>query len=271
MNAVARIIDDPLVRILCVRMMEEARQIGRAIGIAPTLSVEEMIATARTLGDFETSMLQDVEQIRGAKPRGAHDMTSQPGGMLHRAGQEAGFRAVRRSERVGPDPFPVRVLFVQDHLGQSAEAIHGVTRYFLSTLPAFDRRIVEPSLCVLSARHPLGALLLEAQGIEPVFLGRGKWDPRPLPDLIRLVRDRHIDTLHVSGFKGTMLGRSAALATRRAAIAHLHDARPMAPWLRLIQHRLARWTDAAIVVSEAMRQVALADYGLPWPKRSPRY
>jgi glycosyltransferase involved in cell wall biosynthesis len=170
---------------------------------------------------------------------------------------------VRRFRRTGSGTFPVRVLFVQDHLGQSPEAIHGVGRYLLSTLSAFDRRLVEPSLCVLSAWHPLGAPLLEAQGIDAVFLGRGKWDPRALPDLIRLVRHRDIDILHVSGFKGTMLGRIAAAVTRRAAIAHLHDARPMAPWVRLVQHRLARWTDAAIVVSEAMRRVALADYGLP--------
>ena len=36
------------------------------------------------------------------------------------------------------DGVPLRVLFVQDHLGQSPALVHGVTRYLLSTLPAFD-------------------------------------------------------------------------------------------------------------------------------------
>ena len=157
---------------------------------------------------------------------------------------------------------PLRVLFVQDHLGQSADSIHGVTRYLLSTLPALDRRTIEPSLCVLTPWHAVGGPLLEAEGIEPVFLRRAKWDPRVALDLIRLVRAGAIDLLHVSGFKAAMLGRIAALATGRAAIIHLHDARPMAPWVRLIQHRLAHGTDAAIVVSEALRGVAVADYGM---------
>jgi 2-dehydropantoate 2-reductase len=56
-----RIIDDPLVRKLCASMMQEAAQIGVAIGIPPNAAVEKMIETIRTLGPFKTSMLQDVE------------------------------------------------------------------------------------------------------------------------------------------------------------------------------------------------------------------
>ena len=158
---------------------------------------------------------------------------------------------------------PLRVLFVQDHLGQSLGLVHGVTRYFLSILPAFDRHAVQPHLCVLTSRHPIGAPLLEAAGIAPVFLGRGKWDPRGVRDLVRLIRSCDIDLLHVSGFKAAMLGRIAAVATGRPVLVHLHDARPMASWVRLIQHRLVPWTYLAIVVSEALRPVAVDDYGMP--------
>jgi glycosyltransferase involved in cell wall biosynthesis len=161
---------------------------------------------------------------------------------------------------------PLRVLFVQDHLGQTMGLVHGVTRYLVSTLPAFDRAAVEPVLCVLTPRHPLGAPMLEAEGIEPVFLARAKWDPRAVLNLIRLVRERHIDVVHVSGFKATMLGRIAALAAGRATVVHIHDARPMPSWVRLIQRRLARRTDAVIAVSHAMRRAAVEDYGMP-PER----
>jgi glycosyltransferase involved in cell wall biosynthesis len=158
---------------------------------------------------------------------------------------------------------PLRVLFVQDHLGQTMGLVHGVTRYLVSTLPAFNRAAVEPSLCVLTRRHPLGAAMLEAEGIEPIFLSRAKWDPRAVLDLVRLVRERDIDLVHVSGFKATMLGRMAARAAGRATVAHIHDARPMPPWVRAIQHRLARHTDAVIAVSQAMRRAAVEDYGVP--------
>jgi glycosyltransferase involved in cell wall biosynthesis len=199
--------------------------------------------------------------VSGRTARASATLTRPSGALLRDPAADAVADAAPRPARA--DGVPLRVLFVQDHLGQSADSIHGVTRYLLSTLPALDRRAIEPSLCVLTPWHPVGGPLLEAEGIEPVFLGRAKWDPRVALDLIRLVRAGAIDVLHVSGFKAAMLGRIAALAAGRAAIVHLHDARPMAPWVRLIQRRLAHGTDAAIVVSEALRGVAVADYGMP--------
>jgi glycosyltransferase involved in cell wall biosynthesis len=169
-----------------------------------------------------------------------------------------------RGGRVGQAGLrPLRVLFVQDHLGQTMGLVHGVTRYLVSTLPAFDRAAIEPLLCVLTARHPIGAPMLEAEGIEPIFLAREKWDPRAVLDLVRVIRERDVDVVHVSGFKATMLGRIAAVAAGRAAVAHIHDARPMPPWVRLIQRRLAARTDAVVAVSQAMRRAAIEDYGLP--------
>ena len=59
-----RIIDDPLIHTLCVRMMEEAQQIGEAIGIPATQPAEEIMRRARMLGSFKMSMLQDAEHGR---------------------------------------------------------------------------------------------------------------------------------------------------------------------------------------------------------------
>jgi 2-dehydropantoate 2-reductase len=57
-----RIMDDPLVHELCLRMMDEARQIGSAIGIKASLSTAELIARMRSFGAVKTSMLQDLER-----------------------------------------------------------------------------------------------------------------------------------------------------------------------------------------------------------------
>ena len=59
---VDRIVGDPLVETLIRRMMEEAAAIGDAIGVHPALTVDEMIAKARTFGPVKTSMLQDLER-----------------------------------------------------------------------------------------------------------------------------------------------------------------------------------------------------------------
>jgi 2-dehydropantoate 2-reductase len=61
-NATAdRIIDDPLVRRLCIAMIDEAAQIGEAIGISDVPRVEKIMENIRSLGDFKMSMLQDAE------------------------------------------------------------------------------------------------------------------------------------------------------------------------------------------------------------------
>jgi len=57
-----RIVGDPLVETLVRRMMEEAAQIGEVIGVAPALTVDEMIAKTHSFGAVKTSMLQDLER-----------------------------------------------------------------------------------------------------------------------------------------------------------------------------------------------------------------
>jgi len=57
-----RIVGDPLVETLVRRMMEEAAEIGQVIGVAPSLTVDEMIAKAHSFGAIKTSMLQDLER-----------------------------------------------------------------------------------------------------------------------------------------------------------------------------------------------------------------
>lgn len=59
-----RMLDDPQIRSLCVRMMEEMAECGRRLGLAMTTSVEERVAMTHKLGDFKTSMLQDLEAGR---------------------------------------------------------------------------------------------------------------------------------------------------------------------------------------------------------------
>ncbi len=56
-----RILDDALVSGLVLRVMDEARAVGRAIGCPIEQSGAERNAVTRKLGAFKTSMLQDVE------------------------------------------------------------------------------------------------------------------------------------------------------------------------------------------------------------------
>ena len=56
-----RLLDDPLANGFLLRVMEEAKAIGAAIGCPIAQSGLERNAVTRKLGAFKTSMLQDVE------------------------------------------------------------------------------------------------------------------------------------------------------------------------------------------------------------------
>ena len=70
--------------------------------------------------------------------------------------------------------------------------------------------------------------------------------------------------LHLSGMKGCLLGQIAARITGRRTIVHLHDINPLNPVIRFLQQRLTgRWTQFALVVSEAVRRLAVRDFNIP--------
>lgn len=59
------IMDDPLTADLVRRMMEEAAEVGLALGIEMTMTIDQRFDVTRALGAFKTSMLQDLEAGRG--------------------------------------------------------------------------------------------------------------------------------------------------------------------------------------------------------------
>jgi 2-dehydropantoate 2-reductase len=62
-----KILDDPLVKAFCLKIMSEAARIGARIGCPIEQSGEERNAVTRKLGAFKTSMLQDVEAGRAVE------------------------------------------------------------------------------------------------------------------------------------------------------------------------------------------------------------
>jgi len=159
-----------------------------------------------------------------------------------------------------PTKRPIRVLFVDDHLGFPGGVAHGVTTYHLNIQPAFDRSRVIPFMAILRPYHPAAKALAEL-GTDVIFFSREKWDPRALVDLIKLIHKLDIDVVHANGFKSHLLGRIAAMFTKTKVIIHLHFVyKPRPFWLSRI---LAKKTAKAITVSNVLRQQAVDDFAIP--------
>ena len=160
-----------------------------------------------------------------------------------------------------PDKSAPRVLALADHLGHAEGRVHGATTYYATVFPRLVRAGVDLTVCFMGPAHP-AADRLESAGVTPLFLGRRRWDPRALGDVLRLIDERDIEVLHLAAFKSHILGRIAAAIKGRRAIIHLHDTVPIAWPIRFLLRRLANRTDLALAVSDPVGQFGIEQYGL---------
>jgi len=85
-------------------------------------------------------------------------------------------------------------------------------------------------------------------------LGRGRFDPRILIDLVSLGRRRGAKVLHVHGYAASDFGRVAAPLVGAKLVLHEHFADPRMPGYQGLADRMLRpLTDAAIAVSGSTR------------------
>jgi glycosyltransferase involved in cell wall biosynthesis len=157
----------------------------------------------------------------------------------------------------------VGVLHVCDKFGVRGSSIHGVSRLFSWWFPRFDRQRFAVSLCGLKRPEP-ATDWLAAQGIPVHHLGRGRFDPRILSDLVTLARERRARVLHVHGYAAADFGRLAARMAGCKLVLHEHFADPAMPGYQgLADRALSRFTDAAIAVSGSTRDFLVRERHVP--------
>jgi len=157
----------------------------------------------------------------------------------------------------------VPVLHVCDKFGVRGSSIHGVSRLFSWWFPRYDRSRFDVSLCGLKHPEPATEWLAE-QGIPVHHLGRGRFDPRILGDLVALARARGARILHVHGYAAADFGRLAARAAGAKLVLHEHFADPRMPGYQALADRLLRHrTDGAIAVSRSTREFLVEERFVP--------
>jgi glycosyltransferase involved in cell wall biosynthesis len=170
---------------------------------------------------------------------------------------------------------PIRVLHIIDKLGVGGSSIHGITRVLGWWIPRFDPQQFQISVCSLRAPEPAGDVLRN-EGIPVFFLSQGKFDPRTVTSLLRLIARERPDVLHLHGFGATNFGRIASLLTRIPNIVHEHVVFLKQPMYQSIADMLlAPLTTKAIAISNPVRDYMIRDrrvkqgnletffYGLP--------
>jgi len=157
------------------------------------------------------------------------------------------------------------VMIVADHFGYADGVRHGVTTYLVHVLPLLASAGIRMTVCFLRAPHA-AATDLHAHGIRPVFLDAAKWDPTVALRIAQLARRNCVRLLHATGVKGTLAARVAARITGARTLLHVHDLNDPGTFLGALQKLAARPTDAAVCVSQAVRELTVSRYHVP-PER----
>ena len=129
--------------------------------------------------------------------------------------------------------------------------MHGVKRLFAWMIPRFDESRYNVSLISLR-RKDLSADTLEEFGIDVTYMARHKFDPATFPALLKVLREKRADIVHLHGYGATTFGRMCAWRMGIPAILHEHANHGDTPWFQKVADRLlAPHTDIAIAVSES--------------------
>jgi glycosyltransferase involved in cell wall biosynthesis len=135
--------------------------------------------------------------------------------------------------------------------------MHGVKRLFGWMIPRFDASRYRVSLVSLR-RRDLSEETLESLGVDITYLARGKFDPRTLLDLLKVIDEKKIDVLHCHGYGATTFGRLAGAMRGLPVVLHEHANLTSTPWFQQVADRvLERFTDIAIAVSESTAEFVI--------------
>jgi glycosyltransferase involved in cell wall biosynthesis len=157
------------------------------------------------------------------------------------------------------------VLIVCDHIGYG-HALHGAGRMMVEMTMGFDPRRVEVTSCVLRDGGELGERL-NRDGVPLHFFASHRFSPLPLFRILRMVRERGIDVIHLTDFQADTLGRIAARLTGKPVIVHVrthhskYQKRPYPWYMERINHALAPATSLAVANSDSLRDFAIQRMG----------
>lgn len=145
----------------------------------------------------------------------------------------------------------LNVVQICDHLGWEGSRMHGVKRLFAWMIPRFDKTRFDVSLISLR-RKDLSEDTLEQFGIDVTYMARHKFDPATYTALLKVLRRKRADILHMHGYGATTFGRLCGWRMGIPSILHEHANLGDTPWFQKVADRmLAPHTDIAIAVSES--------------------
>ncbi len=146
--------------------------------------------------------------------------------------------------------YKVKVLHLCDKLAVDG-GVAGIARSLLLELPRYSPRF-EPIVYTLRAADP-GCQLLKDQGIAVTSMGKGKFDPFTLAEVLRIVKQEQPALIHTHGFAASNFGRLASWLTRTPVIVEENFCYHTPVYQRIADRLLSPLAVKGVAVSEATK------------------
>ncbi|HDQ40764.1 MAG TPA: glycosyltransferase family 1 protein [Desulfonatronum sp.] len=157
----------------------------------------------------------------------------------------------------------ITVLHVCEHFGGREASLHGVARGFQWWMPNYDARRFRVLLCSRKGYDKAAEMMIQ-KGIQPLYLGYGKFDPRNLTGLTALIRREGVDVLHAHGYGASTWSRLAGLVLKRPVIIHERCNYGTVPlYQRPVERLFGPHTRYALAVSESTRRFCITKRYMP--------
>ena len=157
----------------------------------------------------------------------------------------------------------INVLQLCEHFGGKDSQLHGVARTFQWWMPRFDRSRFNVLLCSRKGYDKAAEQMIQS-GATPLYLGYGKYDPRNLLKLIRLIRAHDIDILHLHGYGAGTWGRIAGALLHKPVIIHGRgNYHSVPPLQQMVERLLGPHTRYGLAVSASTRDYMVQHWHIP--------
>jgi glycosyltransferase involved in cell wall biosynthesis len=147
----------------------------------------------------------------------------------------------------------INVLWLVDHLGFNG-VMHGASKYYINTIPYFDKKTFNVLLCVLRKEDHITNIFKD-HNINVRHLGRGKFDIRTIIDIWKLARKEKVHIIHAHGYGAANFGRLSRVIRNIPVIVHAHDDDRNYPFhQKIADFLLSSFTDKTIAISEYVKE-----------------
>jgi len=164
----------------------------------------------------------------------------------------------------GPEPLKIhRILHIMDKVSVDRSKIHGPARQIAYRVPFYPPEQYSVMLCNLR-QEDAACDVLRASGVEVVSLNRGKFDPRALFDILKLIKRWKPTLIHMHGYGSHNFGRLAGRILNIPTLIQEHFVDERLPgYQRVIDFVLRSIPVKALAVSDAVKKHMVTDRFIP--------